>query len=114
LLISCVYFRGNVSKVEKGDKKEKKMAAEAPIITRYLRLRKQVCKNTNFCLILRPTTANYKVAYILTYYFFCQVLEPSEAGLTFEGLIDALLVLYEECSSDKLKKGCDSIEQNFF
>ena len=90
------------------------MAAEAPIITRYLRLRKQVCKNTNFCLLLRPTTANYKVAYILTYYFFCQVLEPSEVGLTFEGLIDALLVLYEECSSDKLKKGCDSIEQNFF
>jgi hypothetical protein len=32
------------------------------------------------------------------------VLEPSDSGLTFEGLIDALLVLYEECNADKLKK----------
>eukprot|EP00092_Neocalanus_flemingeri_P040694 GFUD01044305.1.p1 GENE.GFUD01044305.1~~GFUD01044305.1.p1 ORF type:complete len:1862 (+),score=644.25 GFUD01044305.1:78-5663(+) len=48
------------------------MSSEAPIISRYLRLRKQV-------------------------------LEPSESGVTFEGLIDALLVLYEECSHDKSK-----------
>ena len=45
---------------------------EAPIINRYLRMKKQV-------------------------------LEPTENGLTFEGLIDALLVLYEECSHDKTK-----------
>ena len=32
-----------------------------------------------------------------------QVIEHSEAGLTFEGLIDALLVLYEECGHDKIK-----------
>jgi len=48
------------------------MSSEAPIISRYLRLRKQV-------------------------------LEPTDTGVTFEGLIDALLVLYEECSQDKLK-----------
>lgn len=48
------------------------MSSEAPIISRYLRLRKQV-------------------------------LEPSESGITFEGLVDALLVLYEECSNDKVK-----------
>ena len=35
---------------------------------------------------------------------FClKVLEPSDTGLTFEGLIDALLVLYEECGHDKVK-----------
>jgi len=48
------------------------MSSEAPIISRYLRLKKQV-------------------------------LEPSESGVTFEGLIDGLLVLYEECSNDKSK-----------
>ena len=36
-------------------------------------------------------------------YDVCQVLEPSESALTFEGLIDALLVLYEECGQDKVK-----------
>ena len=30
-------------------------------------------------------------------------MEPSDSGLTFEGLIDALLVLYEECGHDKVK-----------
>ena len=30
-------------------------------------------------------------------------MEPSENGLTFEGLIDALLVLYDECGHDKIK-----------
>ena len=43
-----------------------------PIISRYLRLKRQVLDTT------------------------C-----SEPGLTFEGLIDALLVLYEECNNDK-------------
>ena len=33
-----------------------------------------------------------------------QVLEAADNGLTFEGLIDALLVLYEECNADKIKK----------
>jgi len=46
--------------------------AEAGIVTRYLRLRKQV-------------------------------LEPADCSITFEGLIDALLVLYEECSHVKAK-----------
>ena len=31
------------------------------------------------------------------------MLEPTDTGITFEGLIDALLVLYEECSQDKQK-----------
>ena len=35
-----------------------------------------------------------------------QVLEAADNGLTFEGLIDALLVLYEECNADKIKKEC--------
>ena len=30
-------------------------------------------------------------------------MEPSESNITFEGLIDALLVLYEECVNDKSK-----------
>ena len=30
-------------------------------------------------------------------------MEPSDTGLTFEGLIDALLVLYEECGHDRVK-----------
>jgi len=56
------------------------MSTEAPIISRHLRLRKQV-------------------------------LEPSasDAGVTFEGLIDALLVLYEECSQDKVKSKNDLV-----
>jgi hypothetical protein len=41
------------------------MAADAPIVSRFLRLRKQVT-------------------------------EPQDSGLTFEGLIDALFVLYDE------------------
>ena len=35
-----------------------------------------------------------------------QVLEAADNGLTFEGLIDVLLVLYEECNADKIKKEC--------
>ena len=41
--------------------------------------------------------------YVTSCYDSVQVLEPSDTGLTFEGLIDALLVLYEECGHDRVK-----------
>ena len=33
-----------------------------------------------------------------------QVLDPLDAGLSFEGLIDAVLCLYEHCNSKELKE----------
>ncbi|XP_023331360.1 citron Rho-interacting kinase, partial [Eurytemora carolleeae] len=45
------------------------MSAEAPIINRFLRLRKEV-------------------------------LDPLQPGLTFEGLVDAFIVLYENCKDE--------------
>ena len=32
------------------------------------------------------------------------MLDPHEPGLSFEGLIDALMCLYEHCSSNQLKE----------
>ena len=49
--------------------------------------------------------ASFSVVAIISVLLYVarQVLEPSESALTFEGLIDALLVLYEECGQDKVK-----------
>ena len=44
-----------------------------------------------------------KMSELILIFVRLKVLEPSESGLTFEGLIDALLVLYEECGHDKIK-----------
>ena len=73
--------------------------SETAIVTRHMRLRKQVMAKS-FCVTdkiwaiwIKLMSNELKINHLRFWHCVCEkVLEPSDNGLTFEGLIDALMV----------------------